>query len=148
HLVGGRGDAAVIFEGEIDAKLPGVRAGFLDSVHALPTGAFLLVVLRDSAGEDADGLAAQPAGVLDPAFDVVDLLLEARGVVNAEIVADRRAADIKAEPGAAPFELAEIRRRGLREIILGEFDGVEGHRSGEVDEAVVGHSWRFSAQIE
>ena len=87
---------------------------FLDGVDALPAGAFLGVPVLDGAGEDADGLAAEPAGVLDPAFDVVDLFLEASRVVDAEVVADRGAADVEAEPRAAALEPGEVAGVGCR----------------------------------
>src|SRR5262249_161037 len=67
----------------------------------------------------------------------------------AEIVADRGAAYIQAEARAVSFQVGKIVRRRLREVVGGQFDGIEIHTGGQVDEIVEGHRWfRLALEIE
>src|SRR5262249_30798177 len=117
HLLRRRGDAAVILEGKIDAELAGVLAAFLDRLDAALAGALLNVAPLHRAGEDAHRLAAQARSVLDPILNRRNLLSEARGICAAEIVSDRRAADVQAQPCRPSLEPGEIALRRFRKII-------------------------------
>src|SRR5262249_19909777 len=76
-----------------------------------------------------------------------DLLLELVRLRHAEVVADRRAADVEAQPGAAALELGEVLRRRAREVVLRQLDGVEGVVGGEVDELVERHLGLLEVEV-
>jgi hypothetical protein len=139
----------VVFESQIDAELAGMVADFLESAQHPRAGTFFGVAALDAAGENPHSLAAQTRRVFDPAFDVGNLFLEARIVADAEIVADRRAANVQAQPRAAPLEVGKVARRRLREVISGKLDRIEGPAGGHVDEVLKRHGRPgLAAQIE
>src|SRR5207302_1796883 len=103
-LIGAGRDAAMVFQGYVNAELPRMSAHFLNGFQATGSGPFLGVSLVDVAGKNADGLATQPGGMFDPAFDVGDLVFVAGPVGGAEVVANRGAADVQSQAGAASLE--------------------------------------------